>query len=182
MLVVRARSGALGRVLGCAIVTFDVGDSVVYPSQGAGVVQERTTRAILGETQEYLKIVFVRGDMEVLVPLQKGQEVGLRHTVGRDEIQQLLDALGKADLSLPTQWPPRYRAEQDILAGGSAYDLARLIGVLAQRDVEKGLAATEREVLESAKVMLSSELAVVQAVSVTDAVNQLESYIAENIT
>lgn len=163
-------------------MTFEVGDSVVYPSQGAGVVQERTTRAVLGETQEYLKIVFVRGDMEVLVPLQKGQEVGLRHTVGKDEIHQLYDALSKADLSLPTQWPPRYRAEQDILAGGSAYDLAKLIGVLAQRDLDKGLAATEREVLESAKVMLSSELAVVQELSIDEAVRQLDGYIDEHVT
>lgn len=163
-------------------MTFEVGDNVVYPSQGAGVVQERTTRAVLGETQEYLKIVFVRGDMEVLVPLRKGQEVGLRHTVGRDEIQQVLDALAKADLSLPTQWPPRYRAEQDILAGGSAYDLARLIGVLSQRDLEKGLAATEREVLENAKNMLTSELAVVQAVSLDEASTQLEGFIRDHIT
>jgi CarD family transcriptional regulator len=162
-------------------VTFQVGDNVVYPSQGAGVVEEMTTREVLGETQKYLKIVFVRGDMEVLVPLRKGQEVGLRHTVGRDEIDQVYEALAKADLSLPTQWPPRYRAEQDILAGGSAYDLARLIGVLSKRDIEKGLAATEREVLESAKNMLSSELAVVQKLSLTDASSQLEAFIAERI-
>jgi len=154
---------------------------VVYPSQGAGVVEEMTTREVLGETQKYLKIVFVRGDMEVLVPLRKGQEVGLRLTVGRDEIDQVYEALAKADLSLPTQWPPRYRAEQDILAGGSAYDLARLIGVLSKRDIEKGLAATEREVLESAKNMLSSELAVVQKLSLADASSQLEAFIAERI-
>jgi len=162
-------------------VTFQVGDNVVYPSQGAGVVEEMTTREVLGETQKYLKIVFVRGDMEVLVPLRKGQEVGLRHTVGRDEIDQVYEALAKADLSLPTQWPPRYRAEQDILAGGSAYDLARLIGVLSKRDIEKGLAATEREVLESAKNMLSSELAVVQKLSLPEASSQLEAFIAERI-
>ncbi len=162
-------------------MTFQVGDNVVYPSQGAGVVEEMTTREVLGETQKYLKIVFVRGDMEVLVPLRKGQEVGLRHTVGRDEIEQVYEALAKADLSLPTQWPPRYRAEQDILAGGSAYDLARLIGVLSKRDIEKGLAATEREVLESAKNMLSSELAVVQQLSLSEASGQLEAFIAERI-
>ncbi len=154
---------------------------MVYPSQGAGVVEEMTTREVLGETQKYLKIVFVRGDMEVLVPLRKGQEVGLRLTVGRDEIDQVYEALAKADLSLPTQWPPRYRAEQDILAGGSAYDLARLIGVLSKRDIEKGLAATEREVLESAKSMLSSELAVVQKLSLAEASSQLEAFIAERI-
>ncbi|MEJ2357738.1 MAG: CarD family transcriptional regulator [Deinococcales bacterium] len=163
-------------------MTFQVGDNVVYPSQGAGVVEEMTTREVLGETQQYLKIVFVRGDMEVLVPLRKGQEVGLRHTVGRDEIDQVYEALAKADLSLPTQWPPRYRAEQDILAGGSAYDLARLIGVLSKRDIEKGLAATEREVLESAKSMLTSELAVVQQLSLDEASAQLEAFVAERIT
>ena len=160
-------------------VTFRVGDHVVYPSQGAGVVEEKTTREVLGETHEYLKIVFVRGDMEVLVPLKKGQEVGIRHTIGADEIEQVKDALMRSDLSLPTQWPPRYRAEQDILASGSAYDLARLIGVLSQRDVEKGLAATEREILQNAKTMLASEFAVVQDISLSQAAAQLEETIRE---
>lgn len=160
-------------------MTFQVGDHVVYPSQGAGVVEEKTTREVLGQKHEYLKIVFVRGDMEVLVPLKKGQEVGIRHTIGADEVGQVKDALIKADLSLPTQWPPRYRAEQEILAGGSAYDLARLIGVLSQRDVEKGLAATEREILQNAKSMLASEFAVVQDISLSQASKQLEETIRE---
>jgi len=159
-------------------VTFDVGDHVVYPSQGAGVVEERTTRVVLGEKQEYLKVVFIRGDMEVLVPLRKGEEVGLRHTVGPDEIPRLFEAVREADLTLPAQWPPRFRAEQEILSTGSAYDLARLIGVLAKRDVEKGLAATEREVLENAKTMLASELAVVQDVPLEEAEKQLDEVIA----
>jgi CarD family transcriptional regulator len=165
-----------------ARVTFEVGDHVVYPSQGAGVVQERTTRAVLGETHDYLKIVFVRGDMEVLVPLKKGEEVGLRHTIGLDEVEQLMDALVKGDLTLPTQWPPRYRAEQEILAGGSAYELARLIGVLSRRDLDKGLAATEREVLEHAKVMLASELAVVEGVSLEAAAQRLDEVVAQRIS
>ena len=160
-------------------MTFRVGDHVVYPSQGAGVVEEKTTREVLGETHEYLKIVFVRGDMEVLVPLKKGQEVGIRHTIGADELDQVKDALIRSDLSLPTQWPPRYRAEQDILASGSAYDLARLIGVLSQRDVEKGLAATEREILQNAKTMLASEFAVVQDITLSQAAAQLEETIRE---
>ena len=155
-------------------MTFDVGDHVVYPSQGAGVVEERTTRVVLGEKQEYLKVVFIRGDMEVLVPLRKGEEVGLRHTVGPDEIPRLFEAVRESDLTLPAQWPPRFRAEQEILAGGSAYDLARLIGVLAKRDVEKGLAATEREVLDTARSMLASELAVVQQIDLQAAEEQLD--------
>jgi len=162
-------------------VTFEVGDRVVYPSQGAGVVQERTTREVLGERHEYLKVVFVKGDLEVLVPLRKGEEVGLRHTIGADEVERLFDALVKADLNLPLQWPPRYRAEQEILARGGAYELARLIGVLARREVEKGLAATEREVLDTAKSLLASELAVVEDLDLADAASRLDDLITERV-
>ena len=154
-------------------MTFKVGDSVVYPSQGAGRVDEIATRVILGETHEYLKISFVRGDMDVLVPLKKGQEVGLRHTILESDLGAIWAAMLGGDLELPAQWPPRYRAEQDILAAGDAFALAQLIGTLAERDLEKGLAATEREILEAAKMSLASELAVVQNLSLEGAQAQL---------
>lgn len=154
-------------------MTFKVGDKVVYPSQGAGRVDEIATRVVLGETHEYLKISFIRGDMDVLVPLKKGQEVGLRHTAAPDDVGALLETLKENDLELPIQWPPRYRAEQEILGAGDAFALARLIGTLAQRDLDKGLAATEREILEGARMMLASELAVVQNLSLSDAQAQI---------
>ncbi len=163
-------------------MTFKVGDDVVYPSQGAGTIEETTTREVLGEQHEYLKIVFVSGDMEVLVPLKKGQEVGLRLTIGKDEVEQLHDTILKADLSLPNQWPPRFRAEQDIISAGNAYDLAKLLGVLYQRDLDKGLAATEREIMEKAKDMLASELAVVQKTKLNQARQGLEQFLADNIS
>ena len=137
-------------------------------------------REVLGETHEYLKVVFVKGDMEVLVPL-RGPDVGLRHTIGADEIDRLYDALAKADLSLPLQWPPRYRVEQEILSGGGAYELARLIGVLARRDLEKGLAATEREVLDTAKTLLGSELAIISGTDLAGGIELLEAVVHERV-
>ena len=163
-------------------MAFKVGDKVVYPSQGAGKIDEIAKRQVLGTEHEYLKIVFVRGDMEVLVPLKKGQDVGLRLTIGENELGQIMETIRRADLSLPEQWPPRFRAEQDILARANPYELAKLIGVLAFRDLEKGLAATEREVHENAKEMLSSELAVVQEISLEAAKAQINAFIETNIS
>ena len=162
-------------------MTFEVGDLVVYPTQGAGIVQERTTREVLGQTHEYLKVVFVKGDMEVLVPLRRGQDVGLRHTIGADEVERLFEAIVKGDLNLPLQWPPRYRVEQEILGRGGAYELARLIGVLARRDLEKGLAATEREVLDTAKSMLASELAIVTGTDLGGALERLDAVVTDRV-
>ncbi len=160
---------------------FQPGDRVVYPSQGAGVVQEITSREVLGETRSYLKIAFVRGDMEVLVPLEKGREVGLRPTVDPDELERLERAVRDADLNLPQQWPPRYRAEQEILAAGDAYALAKLVGVLAKRDVEKGLAATERDVMEAAKALLASEFALVADTDLQGAHERLDAVLRDRV-
>ena len=153
----------------------------MYPSQGAGTIAERVTREVLGRTTEYLRIVFARGDMDVLVPSARSLEVGLRHTIGLDEVDRVFDTIERADLKLPAQWPPRYRAEQEILARGSAYELARLIGVLANRDLDKGLAATEREVYEAARGLLASEVAVVSDVPLAEAAARLERMIEERI-
>ncbi|MDQ3396968.1 MAG: CarD family transcriptional regulator [Deinococcota bacterium] len=160
-------------------VTFKVGDHVVYPSQGAGVIKEKTTREIAGETQEYLKIIFVKGDMEVLVPLKKGADVGLRHTVSAGEVAQLYEAIAKGETSLPSQWTPRYRAEQEILSGGDAFTLASMIGTLAARDFEKGLAATERQIMEDAKGLLASEIAVTESLSLQEATAKIDEVISQ---
>jgi len=160
---------------------FQVGDRVVYASQGAGVVNERTSRQVLGEQREYLKVVFLKGNLEVLVPLGRGNEVGLRHTIDPDEINALFEALVRADLNLPLPWPPRYRAEQEIIARNDAYDLARMIGLLARRDLERGLAATEREMHEAAKSLLASELAVVTDTPYEEALARLHDVIERRI-
>ncbi len=155
-------------------MTFKVGDTVVYPSQGAGVIEEITQREVLGKKHKYLKIVLNRGHMEILVPLKMGQEVGLRHTIGKDEVANIYKAIEEADLKLPETWPPRHRAELDILAKANPYELAQLVGVLAIRDIEKGLASTERDIAEKAKEMLTSELAVVEELTPEEARDKLD--------
>lgn len=141
-------------------MNFQVGDRVVYPPQGGGTIADIVQREVLGEPRSYLKVVFVRGDMEVLVPLERAVEVGLRRTLSAAEFEQLAERVEDGELDLPAQWPPRYRAEQDILSRGDAFELARLISLLTKRDEERGLASTEREVLENARALLASEFAV----------------------
>ncbi len=142
-------------------MNFEVGDLVVYPPQGGGTIVEIVEREVLGAPQSYLKVGFVRGDMEVLVPLERALEVGLRRTLPESEFGRLAEEAGTGQIELPAQWPPRFRAEQDVLARGDAFELARLVSTLSRRDTERGLASTEREVLDNARTLLASEYAVV---------------------
>ena len=162
-------------------MTFQVGDQVVYPSQGGGVIKETTVREIQGTKQEYLKIVFARGGLEVLVPRDRTAEAGLRHTVSAEELPRLTFELAQGELTLPAHWPPRFRAEQEILGRGDAYELARLVRVLHLRNIEKGLAGTEREVLENARSLLASELAIVLASDVAASEEWIDSALEQGL-
>ncbi len=159
-------------------MTFKVGDTIVYPSQGGGRIDEITTREILGKTHEYLKLSFIRGDLDVLVPLGKSDEVNLRHTINKDEIEKLFSIILSPKMDLPAQWPPRHRLELEILSRGEAFELADLLGTLTKRDTEKGLADTEREIMERAKDMLASELAVIQAITLKEATEKINERLA----
>ncbi|MEZ4632374.1 MAG: CarD family transcriptional regulator [Deinococcales bacterium] len=161
--------------------TFKVGDTVVYPAQGAGTVEELTKREVLGETRDYLRLSFVRGEMDVLVPLNKTTEVGLRHTFKLEDIDKLVTTLLAGEMKLPPQWPPRHRFELDVLSRAEAFELASMIGTLTKRDLEKGLADTEREIMERAKNMLASELAVVQKLTLDKAKQRINEEL-EHIT
>lgn len=159
---------------------FQVGDRVVYPPQGGGTIQGIVEREVSGEPRKYLQVVFIRGDMEVLVPLDSARQVGLRRTLGSDEFERLAEQ-AQGDLELPEPWPPRYRAEQEILARSDTFELARLIGTLHRRDTERGLASTEREVLETARALLASELAVVRGTSLSECENWInETLLADS--
>lgn len=158
-------------------MTFKVGDIIVYPSQGGGRIDEITTREVLGETQKYFKLSFIRGDLDVLIPVKKSNEVNLRHALKPAELDKVFKIILSPKMDLPAQWPPRHRFELEILARAESFELAGLVGTLLRRDLEKGLADTEREIMERAKDMLASELAVVQGITLKEATNQIKERI-----
>jgi len=150
-------------------IEFNIGDTIFYPAQGAGVVEELTTREILGETKEYMRLSFIRGDLDVLVPLDKGEEVGLRHTFKEGDAAELTTLLIESSVELPEQWPPRHRFELEVIARAESKELAGLIATLTRRDLERGLADTERDIMEKAKEMLATEFAAVQSITLDTA-------------
>lgn len=155
------------------IIEFQVGDTIVYPNLGGGRIEAMTEREVLGKKQDYLKVTFVKSNTDMLVPLTKGQEVGMRHTVELEKLPEVIALMLQADMKLSNQWPPRFRAEQDMIARGETFELAHLVGTLTVRDGEKGLADTERDIMENAKELLASEIAVIKDIELADAKAQL---------
>ena len=138
---------------------FSVGDRVVYPMHGAGVVEAIEEREVLGVTQPYYIMRLPLGDMKVMVPVSSEQQVGLRDVISSDAVAKVYEVLrGEATAPMSSNWNRRYRANMDKIKTGDIFEVAEVVRNLDLRDREKGLSTGERKMLENASQILISEL------------------------
>jgi CarD family transcriptional regulator len=140
-------------------VLFNIGDKVVYPMHGAGIIEAIEEKEILGERQKYYVMRMPIGDMKVMVPLNNVENIGLREVVDHSTVDKVLERMKKRDIKDTLNWNRRYRANLDKMRSGDIYEVADVVRSLMVRDEEKGLSTGERKMLENAKQILISELA-----------------------
>ena len=141
---------------------FNVGDRIVYPMHGAGVIEGIEQKNLSGIPEDYYIIKLTSGEMKVMIPVCNKDLVGLREIISRDEVSKVLEVLRNKDQDMSTNWNRRYRANLEKIKTGSIYDVAEVVSGLSIRDKEKGLSTGERKMLENAKQILLSELALAQ--------------------
>jgi len=137
---------------------FNIGDKVVYPMHGAGVIESIEEKEVLGERRKYYILRLPVGDMKVMIPISNCKGVGLRSVVTRDEVQKVFKILKGQGSTMSTNWNRRYRANLDKIKSGNIYEVAEVVRNLIQRDKEKGLSSGEKKMLENARQILISEL------------------------
>ena len=137
---------------------FSVGDKVVYPMHGAGIIEAIEDREILGRRKTYYIMRLPLGDMKVMIPTDNVVEIGLRDIIDRDEVKQVIAVLKDTKTKMSTNWNRRYRANMQKIKSGNIYEVAEVVRNLQLRDMEKGLSTGERKMLSNAKQILISEL------------------------
>lgn len=137
---------------------FKVGDKVVYPMHGAGIVEAIEEKEILGEKREYYVLRLPVGDMKVMVPISNGEEMGLRAVIDREEVKSVFRVLKDVTTCMSTNWNRRYRTNLEKMKSGSIYEIAEVVRNLAKREKEKGLSSGERKMLDNARQIMLSEL------------------------
>lgn len=141
---------------------FDVGDKVVYPMHGAGVIESIEEKEILGKKQKYYVMRLPLGDMRVMVPIKNVKSIGLREVVDEETIHKVLNRMRSQKKNDNKNWNRRYRANLDKMKSGDIYEVADVVRSLMLRDEEKGLSTGERKMLDNAKQILISELVLVK--------------------
>lgn len=157
---------------------FNVGDKVVYPMHGAGVIEAIEEKEILGETRKYYVMRIANGEMKVMVPIDNAQESGLREVIDEGQIQDVLSVLQDREVQTSSNWNRRYRAHLEKIKTGDILEVAEVVRNLSLREREKGLSAGERKMLDSARQILLSELVLAKDSEEEQMENWLESALA----
>jgi len=137
---------------------YKIGDRVVYPMHGAGVIESIEEKEILGEKRQYYILKLPVGDMKVMIPITNCREVGLREVIDSDGVQKVIGILSDQSTNMSANWNRRYRANLEKIKSGNIYEVAEVVRNLINRDREKGLSSGERKMLENARQILLSEL------------------------
>lgn len=141
---------------------YNIGDEVVYPMHGAGVIVGVEDKEILGKIRKYYILKMPIKEMKVMVPVENAEEVGVRNILGKEEMDEVLEILsGKDKTKMPSNWNRRYRFNMDRIKSGDIKEIARVVRFLQRVDQEKSLSTGERKMLTGAKQIIISEMVLV---------------------
>ena len=140
-------------------MTFQVGDKVIYPNHGLGVVQRIETKTILGTTCGFYQLRMIANDTTVLVPVENADNVGLRKAVCDEEVDRLFNLLSDGKIDTHQNWKGRFKDNSDRMRTGSIFDVVEVLKSLTYLARQKNLSFREKRMLDRAKFLVVSEIA-----------------------
>lgn len=141
---------------------FKVGDKIVYPMHGAGVIETIEERSILDEKQSYY-IIRMPGEVKVMVPTAKAEEIGVRNIIDKETAGKVINVLEQDSTEMSMKWNKRYRDNVEKMKSGDIFEVADIVRNLSFKQKDKGLSTTEKKMLLNAKQILVSELVLAES-------------------
>ena len=153
---------------------FEVGDKVVYPMHGAGIIEKIETKKIHEHESEYIIMKIPFGDMNVMIPVDNSENIGMRSVVSTETIDEVMLLLGSGVSDMPENWNKRYRENVVKLKSGDIFSVAEVVRNLMVSERIKGLSTGERKMLLNARQILISEMVLVRDINIEEAEYQIE--------
>ena len=146
------------RYLTGGTVTFQIGDKVIYPNHGLGIVERIEDKTILGTTCGFYHLRIVANETQVLVPVTNVDGVGLRRAISDNEVERLFGLLGDGKIDNHQNWKGRFKDNSDKMRSGSIYEVADVLKSLTFLAKSKSLSFREKRMLDRAKFLIISEV------------------------
>jgi len=143
---------------------FKIGDKAVYPAQGVGVVEAIESREFSGIMNEFYVLRIVDSDMTIMVPVKNVDQVGMRSLIDKARVNSVYEVLGERseDLGSIPSWSRRQREYNEKIKSGDLMEVAEVLRELYQIKEDKELSYGEKKVLELARKLLVTEIAMAE--------------------
>jgi CarD family transcriptional regulator len=141
---------------------FAVGDRIVYPMHGAGVIEAIEEEKILGKLQKYYVLRVPFSGMKIMIPMEGTEYIGFREIISLDEMADVMKILSEKSTEMPINWNRRYRENMAKLKTGTISNVAEVLRNLMRVERVKKLSTGEKKMLANAKHILVSELVLVK--------------------
>lgn len=142
-------------------MSFKVGEKVVYPNHGIGVIERITTTEISGAQNSFYLLRLKATESTVMVPIANASEIGLRSPINTTQCDRLLKALSADFSNPPLDWKDRYKEFLEKMKTGDIFHVAEVLKNLTYLSLAKPLSFREKRMLERARYLVISELATV---------------------
>jgi CarD family transcriptional regulator len=140
-------------------LSFSIGDKVVYPNHGVGIIEQISSRTIGTNIEKFYLLKIKASSLKVMVPFHNVESVGLRRVVRNGEVQKIIEFLSDGKCENSADWKDRFKENSDKMRTGSLLDVAIVLKGLLLLAQAKPLSFREKKMLERTRYLLVSELA-----------------------
>ena len=137
---------------------FKIGDHIVYPMYGAGIITDILEKDFLGEARTYYNVSLPYSRMEASVPVDNCDKLGVRSVIDPSRIPEVFEVLKGETEKMNPNWNKRYRENTERMQTGDILEVAAVVRNLVRTDRAKPLSTGEKKLLGTAKQILNSEL------------------------
>jgi CarD family transcriptional regulator len=156
---------------------FQIGDNIVYPMHGAGVIEGIEEKEIQGTKHKYFVIKMPNSNMQVMIPLDKIPKSHIRPVVDMPTLKDVLHIFNHGEIDRTLPWKQRYQMNMEKMRTGKIQDGAEVIRDLERINKEKTLNSSEKQMLDNAKKIFISELGLINRISENQAIELLNNTI-----
>lgn len=152
-------------------MSYDIGDKIVYPMHGAGVIVDRVNKKVMDEMRSYFIVKSPVSEMVAMLPVDNMETIGIRDVITSIEADELLSQIRTMNAVEIANWNKRYRENMEKLRDGTIYEIAQIAKSLLTRD--KSLSTGERKLMINARNAVLSEIMLAKNITLDQAEEEL---------
>jgi CarD family transcriptional regulator len=154
---------------------YQIGDKIVHPMHGAGVIDSIVEEKISGKLVSFYVFKMPISGLTLKIPVENSEMIGIRSISPMEAIEAVIEQIPQLSVDMTANWNHRYRENMERIKSGDLLEVAGVIKALMHRDNERGLSNGERKMLHSAKQILISEIVLAESVAYPDAEARVNS-------